>query len=197
MGEFEILLRTHAVNVAVITETWCHDHNLHLQHVTGFNQNSVCRSNREGGGVTIYTDSRYKQALVFSSQTQDTEIVAVEISSETETWKHLIVGIYTPTSKQDAVEEELSKALHDLTETTSMYQAITIAGDFNQFKTIHIRKSFNLKSTVKFATRKNNRLDDILTNIPFYYKDPIEVGGIGCSDHKTIFCNLNWNIKRK
>jgi hypothetical protein len=184
MNEFELTLRLHQVNVAVVTETWAHEHKLCSQLLTGFKQNAAYRDKKEGGGVTVYVNECYKQTLMHSSITKDTEIVAVKIESKKEI--QLVVGVYRPPQGNlDTFEEEVTNIITDLDVTTKP-QSITIAGDFNRLDTKNICQTFNLKSLVKFNTRKNARLDDILTNRSGYYLEPVDIGNLGCSDHKTI-----------
>ena len=48
-------------------------------------------------------------------------------------------------------------------------------------------KSFNLKPTVKFPTRSDRTLDQILTNLDDYFSAPTRLPPFGLSDHMAIY----------
>ena len=80
MGEFDLLLRKEQVDIAVVTETWAHEEKLVLQQVSGYQLNSVYRTDKKGGGVSIYADKNINQTLMQTSLTNDAEIIAVQFS---------------------------------------------------------------------------------------------------------------------
>ena len=66
---------------------------------------------------------------------------------------------------------------------------IILTGDFNQFKHQRLCSSFSLKQIVNQATRGNNILDKVFTNISKYYDTPNVVAPLGSSDHNSIVLN--------
>ena len=62
---------------------------------------------------------------------------------------------------------------------------ILVLGDFNQFRPGNLCGSFKLKKIVKKPTRGENVLDQIYTNLSFYYEFTILLP-TGSSDHRSI-----------
>ena len=68
--------------------------------------------------------------------------------------------------------------------------AFVLAGDFNRTFLPMAQsavKSFNLKPTVKFPTRGDRTLDQILTNLDDYFSAPTRLPPFGLSDHMAIY----------
>jgi hypothetical protein len=63
---------------------------------------------------------------------------------------------------------------------------IILNGDFNQFKHQRLCSCLSLKQIVNQATRGNNILDKVFTNISKYYDTPNVVAPLGSSDHNSI-----------
>ena len=63
---------------------------------------------------------------------------------------------------------------------------IILTGDFNEFRHRRLCSSFNLKQIVNHATRGDNILDKVFTNISKYYDVPNVVAPLSSSDHNSI-----------
>ena len=63
---------------------------------------------------------------------------------------------------------------------------IILTGDFNEFRHRRLCSSFNLKQIVNHATRGDNILDKVLTNISKYYDILNVVAPLSSSDHNSI-----------
>jgi hypothetical protein len=66
---------------------------------------------------------------------------------------------------------------------------IILTGDFNQFKHQRLCSFFSFKQIVNQATRGNNILDEVITNISKYYETPNVVAPLGSSDHNSVVLN--------
>lgn len=63
---------------------------------------------------------------------------------------------------------------------------VFIMGDFNQMKLSRLCRRFSMKKSVKAATRGNNVLDQILTNMSDLYNDVVHLPPVGRSDHQCL-----------
>ena len=63
---------------------------------------------------------------------------------------------------------------------------IILLGDFNKLSTSRLCSCHRPKQIVNFATRGNNTLDLILTNLSSFYAPPIRIAPFGLSDHMSI-----------
>lgn len=184
IGELDATIRENNIQVAIITETWCKERNINTQQIQGFTQHAAYRKEKNGGGVSIYVDKNYDQTLLHTSISNDAEIIVVQIKSECNKWRNLLIGTYRPPhAPKDAFIEEILDIIQKYEEIDTY---ITLAGDFNRADINPIRKTCNLKSTVNFNTRQQAKLDDILTNAHAFYNEPKPLGKIGNSDHITI-----------
>ena len=70
--EFEILLHHHAIDVAVISETWFHLNSLDTMiKVNGYQLFSNCREHKKGGGVSTYVRSGITAQVINDIQIPD------------------------------------------------------------------------------------------------------------------------------
>lgn len=65
---------------------------------------------------------------------------------------------------------------------------IVITGDINQLDPRSLCRRFDLWKIVKAPTRRNNILDQILTNMGNIYGEAQHLPPLGCSDHQCILC---------
>ena len=64
--------------------------------------------------------------------------------------------------------------------------SIIFTGDLIEFRHRRLCSSYNLKQIVNHATRSDNILDKVLTNISKYYDIPNVVAPLKSSDHNSI-----------
>ena len=99
----------------------------------------------------------------------------------------IILGvIYHPPGNNDTdlqahVTENLDSIL-----SSHPNSGIILTGDFNEFRHRRLCCSFNLKQIVNHATRGDNILDKVFTNISKYYDIPNVVAPLSSSDHNSI-----------
>ena len=98
----------------------------------------------------------------------------------------IILGtIYHPPRNDDqCLRAHIFKCLDHLL-TVYPNSGILVLGDFNQFRPGNLCGSFKLKKIVKKPTRGENVLDQVYTNLSFYYESTI-LPPIGSSDHRSI-----------
>ena len=68
-------------------------------------------------------------------------------------------------------------------------------GDFNRLQTTWLRNNYNLKQIVNFLTRRERKLDLVLTNLQDHYETPTQRPPLGLSDHMSIEVQPKVRIK--
>ena len=82
----------------------------------------------------------------------------------------------------------LNHLLKSLSTVESIFpnSGVILLGDFNKLNISRLKNNFKLKQIFKFATRGQNKLDLILTNLKDYYENPTTLPPFGLSDHVTV-----------
>ena len=114
--------------VLVLTETWFAEDT--CVNITGYTGYHVCRSDKRGGGVSVYVDKNISSCNVgvhsYIGNEVELNTVKLKLSPQTEV---CIVGIYRPPEKQNIVE--FSSILRNTVSQYSRNMPIYLAGDFN------------------------------------------------------------------
>ena len=178
-------------DVAVFVETWLCEESAYLLHVPGYTHNYICRTENRGGGVSILTSDKYDCAVVGRILTDTTEVIAVKVvqhGSATiyKSYSHTYIGVYRPPSQVVGVKEKCLAEISTLLEnilTCSNYTSLI--GDFNRLDLSALEQTLGLSSRVKFPTRENAILDQIVSNAKGY-NVPTKLTPLASSDHCSI-----------
>ena len=173
-----------------MVETWLQSH-IHDNVIALDNYNIVRRDriNRVHGGVCIYIKDSINYSVINELADTSFEVLWVRMypSRLPRGFNNLVVGVlyHPPGADNAAMLEYLSHCLSFI-ESNLPNSGLILLGDFNKLNTIRLCSCYRLKQIVKFATRGNNILDLILTNLSSFYASPIRVAPFGLSDHMSI-----------
>ena len=191
LGKLDFLQSTathHQVNVICLCETWLNPLNCFLLDNSFPNYLSfhVCRTDRQGGGVSLLINNNFTAEFVKSFLTADIELLAVLLTiSKTHVLRpyiHLIICVYRPPSGDHS---QFVAILDDFLISRPKSHYTTILGDFNRVDTKDIELLYGLMPRVTFKTRENATLDQILSNTQ-NFGDPVRIEPIGTSDHVSL-----------
>ena len=136
--------------------------------------------------MSILVENSFDVTFVNSILTFDIELLAVTISKSQSNvlggYIHLIVCVYRPPSGSAS---EFTVMLNNFLSCCPKSHYVTILGDFNRYDTTEIELCHGLIHRVKFNTRVNATLDQILSNV-HHYSMPERIEPIGTSDHVSI-----------
>ncbi|KAI8522201.1 hypothetical protein Bbelb_019550 [Branchiostoma belcheri] len=193
MDEFQLVLSTSAIDVAVVTETWFTPSlPLGATDIPNFNQFSKCRSDRRGGGVAVYT-----------KHTIPSKPLDVAVPTELEcVWVHLrphwlprsvssiaLCAVYHPpnSTSDNALLDFLSDSIDDV---RRQYPGVgvVVLGYLNHLDVSTICHEHFLKPVVSVPTRENAILDQVLASeaLTKCYQPPTTVPPVGASDHNCV-----------
>ncbi|GAA6075769.1 piezo-type mechanosensitive ion channel component 1-like, partial [Tachysurus ichikawai] len=180
--------------VFVFTETWLSDRvpdtAIQLDGLTSFraDRNAALCGKTHGGGVCVYINTEWckNSVLVSTYCSSSVEFVTVRCRPfylPREFTTVYIVGVYIPPSANaKEVLSELYGAISDL-QNVHPDGLFIVAGDFNHANLKSVLPKFH--QHVDFATRGENTLDLVYTNIPSAYRAEPRPH-LGYSDHITV-----------
>lgn len=205
-------------DIIALTETWLQEHTKHLYSIEGYDSYHLVRTNREHGGISIFTKCELKADIItqYSFINDNIEIFSAKI--ELDNSKLVISVIYRPNSKHIAVEEFTNIMNGLFSNDIFRLNKSIIIGDFNinllEHSThlptnlfLNSMQSLNYFPHISRPTRfpdnptlgQPSLLDHIWTNFM-----PLSLSGIihyCMSDHLPIFINIihqtNTNAKHK
>ena len=203
--ELSCTVANHSIDVAVITETWLSaDISNSAVDLPGYSVIRHDRSDgRRGGGVCAYVKDFVPLTHLNDLSNPNFESLWLLLKPHRlpRGLNSIILGvIYHPPANNDSdLQTHITENLDSIL-SVHPNSGIILAGDFNQFRHQRLCTSFNLKQIVKQATRGNNILDKIFTNISKYYETPNIVAPLCSSDHNSIVLNPiksrgNFNIR--
>ena len=189
--------------IVVFTETWLDRSNLHLANIDGYTSYHSVRSNRIGGGVSVFClDSigySYNHLLTVQESYVEACVVAMKFREKVVR----IIAIYRPPS--GCVDDFLSK-LDSMIQTNNIYDLTCITGDLNlnlnaqstdvcRFRTL--LQSFHFCSVIKLPIRifhdpnyENSVLDHIWIDKIVKYRSGVL--SLDITDHLPVF--LTWYL---
>ena len=191
-----------------ICETWATQENQDLLNMPGYKHEHCIRSNKRGGGVSIYLldTIQYKARKNLSFSTHMFESVFIEVDKSLfKSKRNVIIGeIYRPpSSDKKTFNTELEKLLHSI-EKDKKYAFLM--GDYNINTLNEMQESANLNQEfsnifsshyyhklINLPTRErkdsSTLLDNIYTNIPDCYNNCTSgvLTFFTQSDHYPIF----------
>ena len=184
------LISLNSYDIIVITESWLNsDVTDNYVSQSGYKKFRRDRSNdQRGGGICTYIWKPLHTVEICDMNDPDVESQWFLIKTDRlpRGINTIILGtIYHPRRNDDrCLRAHIVKCLDHLL-TVYPNSGILVLGDFNQFRPGNLCGSFKLKKIVKKPTRGENVLDQVYTNLSFYYESAI-LPAIGSSDHRSI-----------
>ena len=186
------------IDVLVLTETWFSDFN--TCDIDGYNAFHTFRSDRRGGGVSIFVRETLKSRLLSeqSCVTDFLECCSVEISGSSSMGDVIVNGVYRPPNScepkfNDRIVEDLLSDSHN--------KKVIICGDLNidiispnvdAQNLMHTLSSFNFLPLITLPTRETDLgatcIDHIWYNGLNSYKSGIYKNHV--TDHYTVFASI-------
>ena len=128
-----LLLLKHDFTVMGLTETWLNDTNFDLYSLSGYDHVSKYRSDRKGGGVTLFIKNSiyFIRRIDLEIFNEDVETVCVEIPKNVINSKAnlIVILVYRPPDRDISVcTEYINDVMNKLNSEKSL---IYILGDFN------------------------------------------------------------------
>lgn len=195
-------------DVIAVTETWLQETTKHLYSLDGYTSIHLTRTNKEHGGISIFTRNEIKVDVLHQFHYVDDNIEICSCKLEIENTNYVISVLYRPRSKHIAVNEFTNILNEILTNEIFRRNKTVLVGDFNinllEHSThlptnifLNTMQTLNYFPHISRPTRfpdspnlsQPSLLDHIWTNFtPFSFS-----GIIHCciSDHLPIFININ------
>ena len=166
MDELRLSVTALDAHVIIVTESWLSsDIDDDLLGIANFEIFRCDRNVRKGGGVCVWSDSRFRPHMVSNAFSVPSCLECVAIRLFCGTFSLLCCAVYIPPGLRkfdhDIISEFLTIELDKLL-TLFPHDKIVIAGDFNDFSTSHLIDSFCLVNRVDAPTRNHSILDQIL-----------------------------------
>jgi exonuclease III len=195
INEFEILVEMQEIDIVCVTETWLNDKMPdEAIDCLGMNLCSHDRTNGAGGGVAVFINNRIPFKVRADLISKSFECIWVTIRPAwlpREILRICIACVYLPPCQTDI--ESFYEYFYDCYDKLcleSPNSAFIVAGDFNPtsngFQNRCLKIHCNLKQVVKKATRGNNILDLMFTNIADFYQIPCILAPLSTSDHCIV-----------
>ena len=191
VDELQSVFENNNVHIACITESWLNDCVPScLVNIDGY----VCyrrdrRDGRRGGGVVCYVrnDVQCQRLSEFNCDDVESLWLIFRASRMPRLVSHVVFGViyYPPNADSASTLSHIIGCLDNITQKHPQ-AGIILCGDFNQLNDRALL-SYPLKQIVRLATRRNNILDKIYTNIDNYFHTPCILPPIGESDHNVVF----------
>ena len=191
IDELACTVATYPVDVVAITETWLSDDvPSSAVELRGYSMIRHDKSDgRRGGGVCVYVKDLLPLTPLNHLSDPNFERLWLLLKPQRlpRGLNSIILGvIYHPPGNNDTdlqahVTENLDSIL-----SSHPNSGIILTGDFNEFRHRRLCSSFNLMQIVNHATRGDNILDKVFTNISKYYDIPNVVAPLSSSDHNSI-----------
>ncbi|CAH1246075.1 Hypp7649 [Branchiostoma lanceolatum] len=210
MDEFQAVISTSAVDVAVVTETWFTP-NLptEAKDIPNYNLFSKCWSDRRGGGVAVYTRCTIPSKPLDIAVPTDLEYVWVQLRPH---WlprsvsSIALCAVYHPpnSTRDDVLLEFLADSIDDVRRQYSGV-GVVVLGDFNRLDVSTLCSEHSLKPVVTVPTHKNATLDQVLASDTLVqcYQPPTADPPVGASDHNCVIwsgrsssCGQNKVVKK-
>ena len=135
--EFELVLLSNKVDIAVVTETWFTEASVQQADITGFTTFSKIRPDRRGGGVAVFAKD-HLSAHTLPDHTCEFECMWMKLSPPRINGLavNLYIGAiyYPPNSNHEQEILEHMCSTIDNIQASDSSAVITIVGDFNNLK---------------------------------------------------------------
>ena len=177
----------------MITESWL-DTKVPEAAIAIGNMFNIYRRDRytPGGCVLVYVNTSIPTTRLTDLEEDNKEVIWLLLKS-TRTPRPfsviVVVGVYYPPGQSAENEKEMNEYItRGLDSILQDFPSagVFIMGDFNQMKLNTLCRRFSMKKSVKAATRGNNVLDLILTNMSDLYNDVVHLPPVGRSDHQCL-----------
>ena len=172
------------IDCIVLTETFLNEHNNGLYPIPGYTETHAFRSNKRGGGVSIYLKNGIYTSHEVIISTVNSHIEALATSVQIKSNKIIVMGVYRPPNSS---KTEFINALKDIIKTHFLNSKVIIAGDFN------------IDLSNENITNQANSLSNLMLSNGFvnYITLPTRPNNVenrcpSLIDH--IWGKLNWNV---
>ena len=200
IDEVDCVIRNNNIHVACLTESWLSESiSSDIVSMCGFSCFRRDRNDgRRGGGVVLYVNDALQSRRLSDLECGDVESLWVlcRYPRMPRSISHILFGaIYFPPNG-DGVRT-VNHILNCIDRVTQKhpYVGVILLGDFNKMNDRFIL-SYPLKQIVSLATRRNNTLDKIYTNIADCYDAPCILPPIGLSDHNVVIVRASRCVNR-
>ena len=186
-------MRSALYDVVIVTETWLNATNYDFLGLPGYQNFSIFRSDKRGGGVTILVRDTFSAEVVAQVMSEDVELLYVRVSlthSKHCMFSMNVIGVYRPPSGD--CEQCLCTLNDTISSINTFLSNVVLGGDLNRCSLLPLMEEFSLENVVTFPTRGEAFLDVILTNCTLHYNEAKKSAPIARSDH----CVISWTPKR-
>ena len=193
VDELHTIVNLNNPSVVMITESWLDTKVLDAAIAIG-NMFNIYRRDRytPGGGILVYVNTSIPTTRLTDLEEDNKEVIWL-LLKPTRTPRPfsviVVVGVYYPPGQSVENEKEMNEYItRGLDSILQDFPSagVFIMGDFNQMKLNTLCRRFSMKKSVKAATRGNNVLDLILTNMSDLYNDVVHLPPVGRSDHQCL-----------
>ena len=195
LDELTAQLLTVHMDIAIITESWLHDHiDSNILTIPGYNFVRRDRRDRIGGGVCAFVSSEipFKRRSALESPEHECLWLWLRPHRLPRPLSGIICGVvYFPEAPAQVQRDRTTYIIETLDSVKTSYPdcGVVLLGDFNTQDISDMLANHNLKQVVTRPTRGNSILDLILTDFSEHYSEPIVSAHLGSSDHGSV----HWN----
>ncbi len=191
LTELRLLAMERKPSIIIITETWFDSSVLEesIAIVDYSCQRCDRSSSRHGGGVCIYTRNDLSCHLLKTLTSESYSIIFALVRPKPRKL-FIVIAAYLPPGMNVSQKEYIIEAImENLTIFTNKYKTakLLLCGDFNDVQISEIESSFHLIQIVNFATRGDNTLDKVSTNVVEYLGKAIQLPPLSTADHNVVF----------
>ena len=184
LSELEVSTKLHSPDLICLTETWVDTTTQQTISIDNYQNYFSHRLDRRGGGVGIRVHHNINPVLLscHTTPTVSTIWLMIDIAA----YSPMIVGcIYHPPNGSNEISlDHITTMILKLTRQHTSTKFI-LTGDFNNLPISDMCEQLGLRDLVNFATRQNNQLDSILTDIPDY-EEARKLSPLALNDHCCI-----------
>ena len=181
-AELKTIAQNH--DIIVLTESWLTTCKEQLYAIDGFSLLACHRKNRIGGGVAIYV--RDCIPVTKLAEYTNSEVSALWFLVKQQGHSPIVFGgIYSPPNlRKQQADSTINHIITTIAKNIKKHKSakIVLCGDFNDLDTTEIINLYPLDQIVNFATREQNMLDLIFTDMEEYK-------AVGCTQEPPISTN--------
>ena len=200
----------HDFDVIVLTETWAKDETHGLCHIPGYSSAHNFRTNKKGGGVSIFVKNSYKIEILdhIDISNDALESIGLTIHYPATTKKINIIGIYrTPKGNFQDFIDQLDAIINQNSLVTT---ETIITGDFNicllnenhslvTANFMNMMRAYFFRPIITRPTRFKENTATAIDHIWVNSETKIEGHIFYCdiTDHCPVYCRINLPIIEK
>ena len=184
LSELEVSTKLHSPDLICLTETWVDTTTQQTISIDNYQNYFSHRLVRRGGGVGILVHHNINPVLL-SSHTAPT-VSTIWLMIDITACSPIIVGCiyHSPNGSNELSLDRITTTILQLTRQHTSAEFI-LTGDFNNLPIADTCEQLGLRDLVNFATRLNNQLDSILTDIADY-EEVKKLSPLALNDHCCI-----------